>query len=145
MVLLNSICLYNTQKAKQSTTMDGSSTEPQTIAKDLLVNPPLPEAICKKCDKVAREPMHPSCCEKKSESITCRPCSEKSKCPHHKKNPEKWILDQALKTKISKWTMRCPNKCSTKFTVNKYGEHQKQCPNGKQNIYTSGIVYTLLQ
>ena len=61
----------------------------------------------------------------------CKPCSLKPiLCPVHKKRPE-YKLDQALKTRISKWTLNCPNKCGEKFLVYKSKEHQ--CQSGKTN------------
>jgi hypothetical protein len=115
----------------------------QAIPKQHFVTPPLDQAICKKCNNVAREPMHPSCCEKEAKCMFCKPCSEKSKCPHHKKIPESWVLDQALKTRISKWTVRCPNQCEEKVTVSKLDQHLTQCPKGKlDHVVVHDIIYT---
>ena len=121
---------------QSSATASHSELQVLTIPIELFVNPPLDEAICKKCKNVAREPMHPSCCEKQAKCMLCRPCSEKSKCPHHKKTPEHWVLDQPLKTRISKWTMKCPNQslCGEKFAVSKLDKHlteSQRCAKGK--------------
>ena len=116
----------------------GHDSQVQAILKELFVTPPLDEVVCKKCNRVAREPLHPSCCEKQAKCMLCKPCSERSKCPHHKKTPEGWVLDQTLKKRISKWTMMCPNQCGEKFTVSKVDNHLAQCTNGK-------IVHASLQ
>ena len=123
-------------KQSSATSTSGHSEEQMpTIPTELFVTPPLDDAICKKCKNVAREPMHPSCCEKQAKCMLCKPCSEKSKCPHHKKTPERWILDQTLKTRISKWTIKCPNQqCGEKFAVSKLDKHlaeSQRCAKGK--------------